>query len=49
MGAVLSALKESCTECCFGRDKEEISQLQTDVRFMRQHLGDIQRELRLCC
>ena len=45
----MAAIKETCTECCIGRDKEEINQLQHEIRFLRQGVGDIQRELRLCC
>ena len=49
MGAVISALRETCAECCCGRDKEEISHLRQEIRFIHQGMGDIQRELRMCC
>ena len=49
MGAVMASLRDACAECCCGREKEEISHLQQEIRFLRQGMCEVRRELRLCC
>ena len=49
MGAVISALRDTCAEC-LGREENRHDRLLQEVRSLRESVGpEVRRELRLCC
>ena len=51
MGAVISALRDTCAEC-LGRQESRHDHLLQEVRSLREGMGPegkVRRELRLCC